>query len=141
MNATDNRTLEILGLDVPNELTSVRQAIQSGFPPEVLPRIVNYLKLKSAMVPKLVGISERTLTRKRHHQTRLDPISSDRIYRLARIVAQAEAVFENRETAQAWLKRPNPALGGGIPLDFLDTDAGTLDVSNLLGRIEHGVLS
>ncbi len=141
MNATDSRTLEILGLEVPDEPLSLRQAIQSGFPPEVLPRIMNYLKLKSAMVPKLVGISERTLARKRHRQTRLDPIISDRIYRLARIVAQAEMVFENREAAETWLKRPNRALGGGIPLDFLDTDAGALTVSNLLGRIEHGVLS
>lgn len=103
--------------------------------------MMDYLVLRSAIAPKLVGISERTLARKRQSQTRLDAVVSDRVYRIARIVAQAEAVFEHRETAQVWLKRPNRALGGVVPLDLLDTDAGTLEVSNLLGRIEHGVWS
>jgi putative toxin-antitoxin system antitoxin component (TIGR02293 family) len=66
---------------------------------------------------------------------------SDRLYRLARVAAQAQDVFENSETATNWLKRANRALAGHAPIDLLDTDAGTEQVVELLDRIEYGVYS
>jgi putative toxin-antitoxin system antitoxin component (TIGR02293 family) len=71
----------------------------------------------------------------------LRPTVSGRLYRLARIAAQAETVFENSQTATTWLKRPNRALNGRAPVDLLDTDAGTQQVAELLDRIEYGVYS
>jgi acyl carrier protein len=56
-------------------------------------------------------------------------------------IAYAKEVFENDETAQKWLKRPNRALGGKIPYDLLDTEEGREQVYKLLGRIEYGVYS
>ena len=40
----------------------------------------------------------------------------------------------------AWLRRPQPGLAGGIPLDLLDTEPGSRAVARLLTQIEHGVL-
>ena len=51
---------------------------------------------------------------------------------------------------EAWAERirandgicpDNVGLGGRIPLDTMRTEAGAREVENLLGRIEHGVLS
>jgi putative toxin-antitoxin system antitoxin component (TIGR02293 family) len=61
--------------------------------------------------------------------------------RLARVIARAEEVFEEPETAMDWLKSANAALGGATPLSLLDTDIGAEGVMDTLGRIEHGVFA
>ena len=50
-------------------------------------------------------------------------------------------MFDEREAAIDWLKQPNRALQGETPLSVLDTDIGSEMVTDLLGRIEHGVFS
>ena len=89
---------------------------------------------------RLVG-SPRTLQRKRAAGDRLSPDESDRLARLARVVARAEEALGSTQKAHHWLKRENRALGGAQPLSLLDSDAGALAVENVLGRIEHGVYS
>ena len=88
-----------------------------------------------------IGTSLRTIVRLQKEQKPLNLIWSDRLYRLARIAAQAQTVFENPQKATDWLKRPNRALNGNAPIDLLDTDAGTQLVADLLERIELGVYS
>lgn len=46
------------------------------------------------------------------------------------------SVFGDLETFSQWLERPNKALGGIKPIE-----ADIQDVDDLLGRIEHGVIS
>ncbi|MBS0562365.1 MAG: DUF2384 domain-containing protein, partial [Proteobacteria bacterium] len=69
----------------------------------------------------------------------LTPEQSDRILRLARILAAAEETFGAQDKAARWLRRPTAPLGGEAPLDRLDTDQGAREVENLLGRIAHGI--
>jgi putative toxin-antitoxin system antitoxin component (TIGR02293 family) len=139
MPPLEAKIASILGL--PAESQDLRAEVQQGLPPATFGRLMAYLSLSPESGIKIAGVSERTIVRKRQKQQRLDPVVSDRLSRVARIAAQAEDVFEQRATAEAWLKRPNRALGGAIPLDLLDTDVGTLQVSDLLGRIEYGVFS
>ena len=49
--------------------------------------------------------------------------------------------FGNADKAAQWLRTPNRALGGALPIDHLDTDLGTREVENILGRIAYGVYS
>lgn len=88
----------------------------------------------------VLAIPLRTLTR-RKAERRLRPEESDRLVRLARILAQAVDVLGSTEKASQWLQRPNRALGGETPLSLLDTDLGSRQVEEVLGRIEHGVYS
>lgn len=69
----------------------------------------------------------------------LTPEQSDRLVRVARVLAAAEETFGSREKAGAWLCRPTVALGGERPLHLLDTDEGARRVETLLGRIAHGI--
>jgi putative toxin-antitoxin system antitoxin component (TIGR02293 family) len=46
----------------------------------------------------------------------------------------------SEEKAARWLRRPNRALGNQAPLDLMDSDIGTRQVEEVLGRIEHGIV-
>jgi putative toxin-antitoxin system antitoxin component (TIGR02293 family) len=72
---------------------------------------------------------------------RLTPAQSDRLYRLARLVALAEEVFEDRERAHSWLRQAQRGLGGRVPLELMRTEVGAREIEDLLGRIEYGVFS
>jgi putative toxin-antitoxin system antitoxin component (TIGR02293 family) len=87
-----------------------------------------------------LDLSARSLQRRRG-QGRLAHSESDRLYRLARISALAKRYLGNQASANRWLKRPNRALGGCAPLQFIDTELGARAVENVLGRIAYGGVS
>ena len=60
--------------------------------------------------------------------------------RIARIAQEAERVFGSPEKSSRWLSTEHRLLGA-TPLDLLATDAGTQDVEEELGRIEHGIFA
>ncbi len=86
----------------------------------------------------LVG-SPRTLQRKQAARTRLTAAESDRVARVARVLARAEEAIGDKARARLWLTEPTAALGGRRPVELLDSDLGTGQVERVLGRIEHGV--
>ncbi|MBW4621344.1 MAG: DUF2384 domain-containing protein [Cyanosarcina radialis HA8281-LM2] len=136
--------LDILGIgDSIGIASTTKEAelVRQGLPIESFKRVASYYQLSDAEMSKMVGTSVRTLVRHQKEQKPLNATWSDRLYRLARIAAQAQTVFEQPQTAINWLKRPNRALEGHAPVDLLDTDAGTQQVAELLDRIEYGVYS
>ena len=60
---------------------------------------------------------------------------------VCRITEQAAEVFGERGKAQEWLRTPNRALGGQLPLTLLETGSGVRQVEAVLGRISQGVFS
>lgn len=72
---------------------------------------------------------------------RLTAEESDRVVRLARIIAQAKETLGDTAKASHWLQTPNRALEGDTPFERLDTDAGVRSVEQVLGRIAYGVYS
>ena len=40
-----------------------------------------------------------------------------------------------------WLKHPNRALGGLVPVAAIDTELGARQVESILGRIAYGGIS
>ena len=53
----------------------------------------------------------------------------------------AVEVFGDAAKAELWLRSANPALNSQSPLDALASEDGVSRVNDILGRIEHGVLS
>ena len=72
-------------------------------------------------------------------RTRLSTRESERTERLARIVALAESLWEDRSDARAFLNRPHPLLGGDAPLNVAQTELGARRVERLLYDVEHGL--
>jgi len=114
--------------------------IRRGLPAAALESLTGHLGLAQAELAAVLGIPERTLARRKKEGT-LNPEESAKLVRLARVVRRAAEVLEDRGAALQWLKRPNRALAGEVPLRLLDTEIGAESVTDLLGRIEHGVFS
>jgi putative toxin-antitoxin system antitoxin component (TIGR02293 family) len=115
--------------------------IVSGLPVPSAVAFKALLQLTNDQLARLLGVTARTLARWNPSGGRLDPVASDRLYRAARVFSMAAEVLEDAEKAIRWLKSPQTALGGRIPLDFIETDAGTRAVEALLGRMEYSVYS
>lgn len=97
------------------------------------------LGVSTAALAAVVGISERTLAR-RKQEGRLRPDESDRLYRIVRLYRRAVEVL-GEPAAIEWLTTPKRFLGGKTPLKFADTEIGAYEIDQALGRLEHGVLA
>ena len=80
----------------------------------------------------------RTLAHRRANAERLTVEESDRAVRLARVVAQTESVFGNKEKAMAWLRQPMKRFEGHTPIEMLATDVGSRLVEEALVQIDEG---
>jgi putative toxin-antitoxin system antitoxin component (TIGR02293 family) len=120
--------------------SDLQTAIREGFRQKVVGQVMRSAGLNLKELAASLDLSPRSLQRRRQ-EGRLAQHESDRLYRLARIVALAKHYIGDDETALRWLKRPNRALGGLIPLDSLDTEPGARMVENVLGRIAYGGVS
>ena len=80
----------------------------------------------------------RTLAHRRANDEPLTIEESDRALRLARVVAQTEVVFGNREKAMGWLRRPMKRFEGKAPIEMLTTDVGSRLVEEALTQIDEG---
>jgi|SRR5712691_4602076 len=118
----------------------LREAIREGFPPAVVEELMRASGLSLKELAESLDLSPRSLQRRRR-SGRLARFESDRLYRLARIVALARQSLGNQELAMRWLKRANRALGGLAPIAAIDTEPGARQVENVLGRIAYGGIS
>ena len=118
----------------------MREAIREGFPPAVVEKLMRASGLTLKELADALDLSPRSLQRRRR-TGRLARYESDRLYRLARIVALANEYLGGHERALSWLKRPNRALGGIAPMGAIDTEPGARQVENILGRIAYGGIS
>jgi putative toxin-antitoxin system antitoxin component (TIGR02293 family) len=118
----------------------LRDAIREGFRPCVVEELMQASGLTLKELAGALDLSPRSLQRRRR-TGRLARHESDRLYRLARIVAIANEYLGDHERATRWLKHPNRALGGVPPCAAIDTEPGARQVENVLGRIAYGGIS
>src|SRR5580698_3429598 len=97
------------------------EAIREGFPPAVVEELMQASCLTLKELAESLDLSPRSLQRRRR-SGRLARFESDRLYRLARIVALAQQSLGDRDNAVRWLNRSNRALGGIAPVSAMDTE-------------------
>jgi putative toxin-antitoxin system antitoxin component (TIGR02293 family) len=117
----------------------LQAAIREGFPQKVVSGVMHGAGLTLKELSGSLDLSPRSLQRRRGG--RLARYESDRLYRLARILALAKHYLGNGEMATRWLKHSNRALSGARPLDLIDTEPGARSVENVLGRTAYGGVS
>jgi putative toxin-antitoxin system antitoxin component (TIGR02293 family) len=88
-----------------------------------------------------IVVPRRTLARRRRAGERLSADESGRAVRLARITAIAERVFGESAKVHRWLRKPNRALAGAVPLELLRTETGAYAVEQALVQIEYGIVA
>ncbi len=139
----DEYIVEILGIKRKVAgLLDMANIIEEGLYPRAIDRVKTALELNDYEVSSALGVSVKTIGRIRAQpKKRLKVVVGDRLFRTARLFALAASVFEDKESAREWLRTPQIGLKNRIPIELINTEAGAREVEDLLGRIEHGVLS
>lgn len=121
---------------------SLINAIQKGFSVDSISRLNDELGWPKMVLLEIMGINERNYARRKAGSGLLKSDESERVARLVRVIDAATDLFEgDRTNALDWITRPAPALGGSRPLELLVSEAGAVEVSRLIGRLQHGVFS
>lgn len=110
------------------------ESIRAGIAAQMFDQIALALGVGKEALARTLNINPQTL-RKRKSRV-LSPDEAEKSLRVARVFASATEILGGEDDARYWLNQNIPALGGKRPLDFLDTDVGTQQVTNLLNCIK-----
>jgi putative toxin-antitoxin system antitoxin component (TIGR02293 family) len=116
-------------------------SIRKGLPSSAVVAFSKKTQISERTLVRLLTVPERTWRRKLAERQRLTPLQSDRLYRIAQMVARGTEVLGERARAVKWMTQENRALSGARPLDLLDTEIGEAQVRDVLGRIDYGLFS
>jgi len=127
----------VLGKPV-RSLLELSDAVERGLPKATLRnvarRVYSDAAEQRAMMHRVVP--EATYKRRRDL---LSPAESGRTERLARVVAMAEDVWQDRERARRFLTTPHAEIGGKTPLDAALTELGARLAEEVMARIVYGL--
>lgn len=113
-------------------------ALADGLPVCVIDKLTKELNIPITYLFEITGLKLRNYTR-RKQTGKLSPNESEIITRYIRVVdAVCICLNNDRKDAVAWMNEPAEGLGG-TPDSFIHTEAGSLEVMRLIGRINHGV--
>ena len=118
----------------------LEQAVATGLPAEVVRHLADSTGATLGELQEIMQIDRSTFSRRIKQRARLKVDESDRVARFARVASLAMDAL-GREEGLGWLRAPNRALGDREPMGMLGTDAGARQVEQIIGRIEHGVVS
>lgn len=121
--------------------------IKAGVSARMVKYFISQLHLDQQVMFEALKLKTATVNKKAARGEVLSAEDSERVVGLAKLVGQIETMVEdsgNEENFDApewlsrWLLEPLPALGGGKPIDLLDTMEGQGLVSRALSQIQSG---
>ena len=142
--ASSGRNSSLLhALNLPETLPDAHQRIAVGFSSGVLKRTASLSAFDEIWLCRLAGIDRSTYNRKvKDPQQTFSPDQSGRIYMLIRVLSAASTLLRDDPARLVqWLETPAKALGGRKPAEMTTTVAGAEAVLNLIGQLEHGVIT
>lgn len=127
-------------LELPSSGGELITLVRAGFPFAVIGRLSHLSGFTPLELARLLQISPTTLRRRRLAGC-FSESESDRLHRIATVLAAARTLFEGDMPAvKHWMTTPQRGLGGRRPVDMLATYVGSEAVLTLVGRLEYGVL-
>jgi putative toxin-antitoxin system antitoxin component (TIGR02293 family) len=126
----------ILGLEV-RSFQDLESTVSIGLPKTALRRTLERVYLTAGDVRQAMYrvVPEATFKRR----TRLSREEGERTERLARVIAAAEYVLDDREDAREWLIKPHPELGNRSPLEAAQSELGARRVEQVLDSLLYGL--
>ena|ERR1700722_462456 len=126
----------ILGSEV-RSFQDLEMSVSEGLPKVALRHTVERVYSTASEVRDAIYriVPEATFKRR----TLLSREEGARTERLARVIAAAEYVLDDREDAREWLIKPHPELGNRSPLDAAQTELGARRVEQVLDSILYGL--
>jgi putative toxin-antitoxin system antitoxin component (TIGR02293 family) len=129
----------LLGMS-PATTTELFRHVDAGLPFAAVEALQARTGLSLADVGRLLFIPARTLARRKDSK-RLSSTESDRLISAARLFARVIEFFgEDATVALKWLRSPQRAFDGVVPLDMARTDFGAREIDALLFKLDHGIV-
>ena len=127
----------VLGASV-TSLLQLSNVVERGLPKATLRNVAKRIFEDAADQRAIMFriVPEATYKRRRE---RLSPVESERTERMARVVALAEEVWQDREQTRRFLTTPHPELGGRAPLEAALTELGARQAEQVMARILYGL--
>ncbi len=115
--------------------------VRSGLPFSMLDEVAAAAGVGRLALARVIGLPSTTLARRRKAE-RLTEEESDRLVRVARLVALVhDMMLGDSKAARRWLGDPHELLEGESPLERASTEVGSREVEQVIGRIRHGIFS
>lgn len=124
--------------DAPLVGTEAIRFIREGYPAKILKAASVFFRVPETRILKITHIPASTAARLEKKQAKIDSAASERVHRMGSVMQLAIEVLENENSAIAWMKTPNRALGNAEPLDLMDTEPGAASVRSVLNAIATG---
>jgi putative toxin-antitoxin system antitoxin component (TIGR02293 family) len=133
------RVTQVLGLR--RKALSAEQMdaqVGAGLPKSSLAAVAKHVYGSS---PEAVALMHQVIPAATYHRRGddLKPQESERVERLARVIATAEQVWDNADDARSFLTTGHAMLGGKRPIEAALTELGARRVETLLWSLFHGV--
>ena len=146
-SASDNISSEEVGL-IQIAIRNIHQMspiekmemVRFGVSKQFLEKFKITASLDYDVLAKALSVTRATLINKQGVEKFNAQISAA-IIALADIYSYGYEVFKDEDRFNKWMSKPNQALDGQAPYDFLDNQYGRDEVKNIIGRIDYGVYS
>ncbi len=113
--------------------------VEGGLPIKVINHLIDRGLTRNEVFDVIIPL--RTW---KHRKSRHQPLSkeeSERAVRAARILARAQAVMGDQESALNWLRAPKKRFEDRSPLQMLSTETGGRLVEQMLIQIDEGMFA
>lgn len=132
--ARTRAALDLARRDAPDEV-ALAKMVSRGLPV----RSIEHLIASGLPESELYRfIPRRTLQRRRSSAALLTPEESERVERLASVLALASSVLGEEKTAIEWLRSPKERFDGERPIDLLVSHTGARLVEEALFQAYYG---
>jgi len=120
-----------------SSVEELRATIREGISRSAFERLADLIDISQEELATVVGVKMRTLARRQH----LVRDEAERLLRVANAFQETVEAMKELDASREWFKTPQRALGERTPLEHCATEMGAQEVTDLLGRIRHGVFS
>lgn len=138
--------IDSVGRATPYQLVDIERRGVHG---RLVKDIAKTMHLPTSRVFTILGIPKATAEKKAASGAAISGSAGQSALGMVKLLGIAQAIIANSDSPDAkgfdaskwlgqWIERPQPALGGRMPAELLDTPTGVEVVSRLLGAIESG---
>lgn len=126
------------------------QLVKRGILASYVLAIARSVGLPKEYLIEMLGLPRATVDRKARATQVLTVAQSELVLGCAKLIGQVQVMVEQSgdpagfnaaEWLGEWLERPQPALGGKRPAQYLDTNEGQQLLATLLARAQSGAYS
>jgi putative toxin-antitoxin system antitoxin component (TIGR02293 family) len=121
--------------------------VRHGVPAQAVAALADALAMSRDELTRELALPRATVERKLRDGGHLGQAESERVLGVVHLIAQVRRIVEESGDPTGfdaalwtadWLRTPAPALGGRLPVEYMDTAEGRAIVSRLVAQMQSG---